>query len=58
VLPTTNKDALEEHFSLSNSQLENIVRVVSITAPHEGENREKAKSIIGMQNSAFLLDLW
>jgi hypothetical protein len=50
--------ALEEHFPLSISQLESIIQIVLITAASDDEAREKAKSIEGMQISAFWLDLW
>ena len=52
------KEALEEHFPLSISQLESIIQIVLITATSDDEAREKAKSIEGMQISAFWLDLW
>jgi hypothetical protein len=57
-LPATIKEALEEHFPLSISQLESIIQIVLITATSDEEAREKAKSIEGMQISAFWLDLW
>ena len=44
-LPTTIKDALEEHFPLSISQLESIIEIVLITATSDDEAREKARSI-------------
>ena len=56
-LPSTIKEALEEHFPFSISQLESIIQIVLITAASEDEAREKAKSIEGMQISAFWLDL-
>jgi hypothetical protein len=57
-LPGTIKEALEEHFPLSISQLESIIQIVLITATSDVEARETAKSIEGMQISAFWLDLW
>ncbi len=57
-LPATIKEALEEHFPLSISQLESITQIVIITATSEDEAIEKAKSIEGMQILAFWLDLW
>ena len=57
-LPATIKEALEEHFPLSISQLESIIQIVLITATSDDEAREKAKIIEGMQISAFWLDLW
>ena len=56
-LPGTIKEALEEHFPLSISQLESIIQIVLITAASDDEAREKAKSIDWMQISAFWLDL-
>jgi hypothetical protein len=53
----TIKEVLEEHFPLSISQLENIIRIVLINAASDDEAREKAKSIEGMQISAVYLDL-
>jgi len=52
-LPSTIKDTLEEHFPLSILQLESIIHIVLITATSDGEAREKAKSIEGMQMSVF-----
>ena len=43
---------------LSISQLESIIQIVIITLASDDEAREKAKSIEGMQISAFWLDLW
>ena len=57
-LPATIKYALEEHFHLSISRLENIIQLVSITRAIDDEARGKAKSIEGEQMSVFLLDLW
>ncbi len=54
----TIKEALEEHFPLSISQLEIIIQIVLIIAASDDEAREKTKSIEGMQISAFWLDLW
>jgi hypothetical protein len=56
-LPCTIKEALEEHFSLSISQIESIIQMVLITAVSDDEAREKAKNIEGMQISVFWLDL-
>ncbi len=57
-LLATIKEALEEHFPLSISQLESIIQIVLIIAASDNEAREKAKSIEGMRISAFWLDLW
>ena len=57
-LPGTIKEALEDHFPLSISHLESRIQIVLITATSDDEAREKAKSIEGMQISAFWLDLW
>ncbi len=57
-MPATIKEAFEEHFLLSISKLESIIQIVLINAASDDENREKAKSIEGMQISAFSLDLW
>ena len=54
----TIKEALEEHLPLSISQLESIIVIVLIIAASDDEAREKAKSIEGMQISAFWLELW
>jgi hypothetical protein len=44
---------------LSISQLESIIQIVLITtAASDDEAREKAKSIEGIQMTAFWLDLW
>ncbi len=43
---------------MSISQLESIIQIFVITAASDDEAREKAKSIEGMQISAFWLDLW
>jgi hypothetical protein len=42
---------------LSISQLESIIQIVLITTASDDEARQKAKSIEGMQISAFWLDL-
>ena len=57
-LPATKKNAFEEHFPLSKSQLHNIIQICLITAASDDEARENAKRIEGMHISAFLLDLW
>ncbi len=57
-LPGTIKEALEEHFPLSISQLESIIQKILITAASDDEAREKAKSIEEMRILAFWLDLW
>ncbi len=57
-LLATIKEALEEHFPLSISQLKSIIQIVLITVASDDEAKEKAKSIEGMQISAFWLDLW
>ena len=54
----TIKETPEEHFPLSISQLESKIQIIFITASRDGEAREKAKTIEGMQISAFWLDLW
>jgi hypothetical protein len=54
----TIKEALEEHFTLSVSELESIIRMVLIIVASDDEAREKAKSIEEIQISAFWLDLW
>jgi len=54
----TIKDALEEHFPVSTSQLISIIQIILITAASDDEAREKAKSIEWMQISAFWLNLW
>ena len=41
LLPYTKKEALEEHFALSISQLESIIQIVLITAASDDEAREK-----------------
>jgi len=56
--PTTIKDALKKHSPLSISQLENIIQLGLFNATNDDEAREKAKSIEGLQISAFWLDLW
>ena len=43
---------------MSISHLESIIQIVLITASSDDEAREKARSIEGMQISAFWLDLW
>ena len=47
-LPATIKDALEEHFLLSISQIASIIQIVLITATSDDESREKAKNTEGM----------
>ena len=42
-LPTTIKDALEEHVPLSISQLENIIQLVLMNATSGDENIKKLK---------------
>jgi hypothetical protein len=54
----TIKEVLEEHFPLSISQLASIIQIVLIIGASDDEAREKAKSIQGMQISAFWVDLW
>ena len=41
-LPSTIKEALDEHFPLSISQLESILQIVLILAASDDEDREKA----------------
>jgi hypothetical protein len=48
-LPATKKNALEDHFPLSISQLENIIQIVVISPASDDEAREKAKSAEGIQ---------
>ncbi len=43
---------------MSISQLESIIQILLLTARSDDEAREKAKSIKGMQISAFWPDLW
>jgi hypothetical protein len=43
---------------LSISQLESIIRIVLIIVASDNEAREKAKSIQGLQFSAFWMDMW
>jgi hypothetical protein len=45
--PLPIKDALEEYFPLSISQLESKIKIALITASSDDEAREKAKSIEG-----------
>ncbi len=49
------KEALEENFPLSISQLESTIKIVLITEASDDEAREKAKIIEGMQISAFCI---
>jgi hypothetical protein len=44
-LPTIIKDALEEPFSLSISELENIIQIFLINLVSDDEARKKTKSI-------------
>ena len=57
-LLATIKDALEDHFPLPISQLENIIRIIFITVASDDEAREKPNSMEGVHISVFLLDLW
>jgi hypothetical protein len=57
-LPSTIKEALEEHFPLSIAQLEDTIQIVLVTAESDEEAREKAKSMEGMRIDAFWLEHW
>ena len=57
-LPDIVKEAIEEHFPLSISQLESKIQIALITTTSDDEAREKANSIEGMQIFVFWIVLW